>query len=141
MFGSKKHTTTTGTTSTSGGFLSRLRSSNPNSTARKPVYTTGTTRTGIGKTNKKHAGTTTGVMGTHKKKATLSQKVHGAATVASGKMHNNHAEVRAGESKFSILVLETYGICANAIKEEMQGKNPNSGLFSHGSGTTKNTRF
>jgi len=111
MFGSNKSNTTA--TGTNTGFLSRLRSSNRPATASKPVYTTGNTRntttgtgtgtskTGITKKKKKSVGTGPAPMSHHRTKPTMSQKAHGAATVMSGKMHNNHREVRAGESKSS----------------------------------------
>src|ERR1700712_4703409 len=123
MFGSKNtKTTTAGTTTTANtGLLSRLRSSNRPATAKKPVYTSGSSRTTAGTTRgttgtskfgfgrkKKSVATGPAPMSHHRTKPTLSQKIHGAATVASGKMHNNHREVRAGESKSSNDSLHRY---------------------------------
>ena len=106
MFGSNK-TSTTGTTSnTNTGFLSRLRSSNRPATAKKPVYasSTGTrktsgTKTGglLGKKKSKTVATGLMPMSHHRTKPTLGQKIRGAATVVSGKIHNDHREVRQGE--------------------------------------------
>ncbi|RDW77464.1 hypothetical protein BP6252_05517 [Coleophoma cylindrospora] len=96
MFGSNNKTTTTNNT----GFLSKLRSSNRPATANKPIYTSSTRKTtGVTKKPKKTVATGPAPMSHHKAKPTMSQKIHGAATVVSGKMHNDHREVRMGEKE------------------------------------------
>jgi len=49
-------------------------------------------------------------MSHHRTKPTMSQKAHGAATVMSGKMHNNHREVRAGEKEMQGKTASTPGL-------------------------------
>lgn len=118
MFGSKNTTpgtSSTTTTSNSGGMLSRLRN---RSTTKKPIYTSSSARntntlggsnnsnTGAGikkgmfGKQKRSVGTGPAPMSQHRKAPTLGQKIHGKKTVVSGKMHNDHREVVAGESKF-----------------------------------------
>ena len=61
---------------------------------------TGTGSSGI-RRKKKTVATGPAPMSHHNTKPTVGQKVHGATTVMKGKLHNDHREVRAGESKFS----------------------------------------
>lgn len=114
MFGSSSTTTTANTSTSSGGFLSRLRSSNRPVGTKGPVYNTssrsnrttaapGITRPKKTVRQKKTVSTGPAPMSHHRTKPTISQKIHGAAKVASGKMHNDHREVREGESKLWML--------------------------------------